>query len=240
MPRGKKKLQLPTILTEDTWFYKKYEKQLKPHLGKYYLSYSSYNAWEEYTEDFIKNKFVKLPQKPKLYASLGNYLGEAVETGSFSEENPNGFTGQENLKLVPRPKDAEYERFVLIDMGEFIFIGFIDIYEEKKNKVKLGDLKTGGKNKEKYYASDKYKQTRLYGKAVEMEGKELEKTYVWFVRRTGSHINPPLHISDEQFEIPLEYTPELGEKAIEGLKKGAIQISDCYTTYLKFFGDETK
>jgi hypothetical protein len=240
MPRGKKKIQLPTVLTEDTWFYKKYEDQLKPHLGKCYLSYSSYNAYEEYTEDFIKDKFVKLPQKQKLYASLGNYLGSAVEVGTFPEENPHGFTGQENLKLVPRPKGAEYERFVLIDMGEYIFIGFIDIYEEKKNKVKLGDLKTGGKNKEKYYASNKYKQILLYGRAVELEKKEIEEAYVWFVRRTGSHINPPLHISDEQFKIPLEYTSELGKKAVEGLDKGARAISDCYTTYLKFFGDEVK
>ena len=147
-----------------------------------------------------------------------------------------------NIKVTVVTRNIHQKSYVIKTQANAGFIDIVEsnIYEEKKNKVKLGDLKTGGKNKEKYYASDKYKQTRLYGKAVEMEGKELEKTYVWFVRRTGSHINPPLHISDEQFEIPLEYTPELGEKAIEGLKKGAIQISDCYTTYLKFFGDETK
>lgn len=233
---SKNKIELPSILTTDCWFYEANKELCDPHLNKPYISYSSSESWENYTNDFIKQKFagIKLPQG--LYASMGNYLGEAVEHGKFGE-NPFGFTGQENFHLIPRPEGAEYEKMVLIDFGEFIFIGFIDIYlEDEDGTVDITDLKSGGKGKEKNYESEDYTQVVLYSAALEKQGRKIGKTSVWFVRRTGSHINPPLHISDEQFEIPIKYTPELVEKAFAKLRRNVEGISDCYKTYQKIFG----
>lgn len=228
-------LILPSRITEDSWFYKEHEELCKPHLGKYYISYSSVTAWDEYREDFIKEKFAKIQLPDKLYANMGKYLGEAVETGKFGE-NPYGFTGQENFKLIERPKKAVYEKMILIDMGEYIFLGFIDIFVELKDKsVWVRDLKSGGKGKEKYYASKEYVQVILYAHALELEGYKIGKTDVWFVRRTGSHIKPPLNISDEQFEIPLEYNEERVKFALEKVERNARELSDCYQTYLKLF-----
>lgn len=229
------KITLPSILSKDCWFYEDNKQLCDPHLGKPYISYSSSSSWENYKEDFIKQKFVKIKLPDGIYAQLGNYLGSAVETGEFGD-NPNGFTGQENFHLIERPENAKYERMILIDRGEYCIIGFIDIFHEYEPKtVRCRDLKTGGKGKEKEYSSDSYTQVMLYSHALEQEGYKIGKTDVWFVRRTGSHLNPPLHISDEQFAIPLEYSPERVQYALEKIDKSVREISDCFGTYKKFF-----
>jgi len=122
----KNKIVLPSVISEDCWFYEANKEKLEPFLGVPYISYSSVSSWEEYDDSFIKEKLAKIKLPQGLYACLGNYLGEAVETGEFAEENPNGFTGQENFHLIERPENAKYERFILIDRGEYILIGFIE------------------------------------------------------------------------------------------------------------------
>ena len=57
---AKSNLVLPSVLTENSWFYKLHEEELKPFLGQPYLSYSSAESWESYQEDFIKQKFAGL------------------------------------------------------------------------------------------------------------------------------------------------------------------------------------
>jgi hypothetical protein len=233
---GKAKVVLPSVISEDCWFYKEHEELCKPHIGKPYISYSTLTAWVEYRDDLIKQKFAGIKIPGGVYAELGSYLGEAVENGFFAEENPHGFTGQENFELIERPEGAEYERMILIDFGDFVLVGFIDILHEYEPKtVHVRDLKSGGKGKEKYYASKEYIQVILYAYALELEGYKIGKTDVWFVRRTGSHFSPPLHISDEQFAIPLVYDEERKQFAIKKVKKVVKELSSCYSTYLKIF-----
>ena len=232
----KNKIELPGVITKDIWFYEDNKDQLEVHLGKPYISYSTVSSWAEYREDSIKQKITKLKSySSTVYTELGNYLGEAVETGEFSKENPNGFTGQENLKLIPRPGNAEYEKFIVLDMGDYIIIGFIDIFWETEEGVNICDLKTGGKKKEDTYKSADYIQVILYARALERLGMKINSTSVWFVRRTGSHINPPLHISDEQFRIPLEYSKERVTFALDKVDKVVNEISNCLKVYNKIF-----
>lgn len=233
---AKAKIILPSVISEDNWFYKDNEELCKPHLGKPYISYSSITAWEEYREDFIKQKFAGIKLKGGVYAELGSYLGEAVENGVFDEKNPHGFTGQENFELIERPETAEYERMIIIDMGEYVVLGFIDILHEYAPKtVHVRDLKSGGKKKEDYYSTKEYIQVILYALALEKEGYKIGKTDVWFVRRTGSHVNPPLHISEEQFNIPLTYNEERKDYALKKVDRVVREISEHYKTYLKIF-----
>jgi len=232
----KQEIVLPSKLTKNSWFYEKHKEQLEPFLGRYYISYSSSESWSDYTEDFIKEKFAKLKTPKKTYALLGNYVGEAVELGEFSKDNPEGFTGQENVDLdTIRPEGAEYEKLIVIDMGDYFILGFIDIYWEEEGKAFIQDLKSGGKKKEDKYSSYKYTQVILYAHAIELSGKEIGETSVYFVRRTGSHINPPLHLSEEQFLIPLEYNQERVDYALNKIDTAAREISECYKTYLKIF-----
>lgn len=232
------KIELPSIITEDCWFYKDNEELCKPHLGKPYISNSSIDSWENYQEDFIKQKFIGIKLPDGVYAKLGTYVGEAIENGEFGENNYD-FTGQENLDLKSlRPKNAEYEKMILIDMGEYVIIGFIDIFHEyEDNTVLVRDIKTGGKKKEDKYSSKDYIQVILYAHSLEQSGYTIGKTDVYFIRRTGSHINPPLNISEEQFTIPLEYSGKRVSYALKKVDKIVNEISNLYKTYTKFFGN---
>jgi hypothetical protein len=232
-----KTIELPSSLNKENWFYEANKVLLDPHLGKPYISYSSVSSWVDYREDFIKQKLAGIKLPDGVYGKLGNYAGEALENGKFAEENPYGFTGQENLDFKAlRPAGAEYEKMILIDMESYVIIGFIDRYHETSPGVAhIRDLKTGGKGKEKDYADPKYIQVMLYAHAIEQTGVKIGKTDVYFVRRTGSHIKPPLHISTEQFVIDLEYTKERVDFALAKVDKAVNEISDIFKVYKKFF-----
>lgn len=232
-------LNLPSILTEDTWFYKQpeYQKMLKKHLGKYYVSYSTASGVDEYFPDFVKNKLIGLPNKGSVYTRLGNFLGEAVEKGYFSEENPDGFEGMENIDLeVLRVEGAEYERLIVVDFGEWILIGFIDRYVETEDGVVITDFKTGAKNKKKQYLDPSYTQVMLYANAVENEGKTIADTNVYFIEREGSHIKPPLRLTSNQETLPLEYSDDRVKYALNKLVDNVKKISKYKNVYDKYFG----
>lgn len=233
----KKKIKLPSKLTKQSWFYKDNKELCEPHLGKYYISYSSVDSWENYREDFIKQKFAKIKLPDGIYGTFGTYTGEALEHGGFAKENPHGFTGQENMNFDElRPANGEYEKMIIIDRGDYVILGFIDRYHEIEEGVAhIRDQKTGGAKKEVKYQSDDYVQVILYAHAIEQDGKKIGGTDVWFIRRTGSHKNPPLHISDEQFPIPLEYNKDRVKYALDKVDRVVREISDCYTTHLKVF-----
>lgn len=231
-------LILPSKITENSWFYKeeRYRKQVEPFLGRYYLSYSSNNAWSNplYIGQFIREKMMGFPFVQNVYASLGNWVGESVEKGKI-QDNPEGFLGEENIKKIERPEGAEYERLVILDMGEFVFLGFIDIYLETKEGVSVADLKTGKDGKQSEYKSKDYTQVVLYAYALEQEGKNILDTYVLFVERIGSHINPPLKITENQTRIPIEYNEKRVKYALNKLEMAAREIAECYKVYNKFF-----
>lgn len=236
---AKAKIELPSVITENSWFYKENEELCKPHLGKPYISYSSVNSWEDYREDFIKQKFAGIEVPGSIYTEFGSYLGSAVEHGEFGE-NPHGFTGQENFQpfLDDRPENGEYEKMILIDMGEYVILGFIDIFSlNEDNEAIVVDLKTGGKKKEEQYMAPEYVQVILYAKAIEDSGIPVATTGVWFVRRENSHYNPPLHISKDQFFIDLPFTEERKQYAIDKVDRVVKEISSCYKTFKKVFGN---
>jgi hypothetical protein len=120
-------------------------------------------------------------------------------------------------------------------MGDFVFLGFIDIFVEEEDGVFVGDVKTGGKGKEKEYKSKDYTQVVLYAHALEQEGKKIKKTVVLFLERTGSHINPPLGLTDKQTVIPIEYSKQRVNYALNKLEIAAREISECYAVYNKYF-----
>ncbi len=233
------KINITSVLTEDTWFYKdkKYREELKPYLGRPYISYSTIESWFEYTEDFIKEKLVGLPQPFGIYKEFGSYLGTAYENGNFKHENPYLFGGQENLDLLKYRNDkAEYEKLIIIDRGEYFIVGFIDKFERLEDgSVWVNDLKSGGKDKEKKYASEDYIQVPLYAHALEEKGEKIGRTDVLFIRREGSHINPPLNIGKEQFYIPVKYSKDRVKKALAKADLAVKEITEIKNIYDKFF-----
>lgn len=234
-------IKLPSVLTEDTWFYKDRPEdrhKLKHLLGSPYISYSSCDSYYNYLNDFIKQKFCKIKLPEGIYGVFGSYCGQATETGEFPEDNPHGFEGQENLDLASlRPEGALFEKMIVIERKGYFIIGFIDIWTKSDKGVKIRDQKTGGKLKEKKYSDPEYIQTVLYAYAEELLGETVDETDVYFIRREGSHVNPPLKISKEQFEIPLPYNKERVEYALNKVDEAVKGISDLYTTKIKIFGE---
>jgi hypothetical protein len=228
---AKQKIVLPSVISKDCWFYKDNEELCKPHLNKPYISYSSVSSWCDYKNEFIKQKFAGIKLPDGIYGKFGTWCGHMLEHGCPPKENPDGFTGEENFDYSKRTPTSEYEKMILIDRGDYVIIGFIDQWD---NGI-LKDQKSGGKGKEAQYQSVEYIQAVLYAYAMELQGQEIKKVAVDFLRREKSHINPPLHLSKEQFEIPLEYSPERVKFALNKVDKAVKEISDLYSTYLKCF-----
>jgi hypothetical protein len=227
-------MQLISKITKDSWFYEEHKEELEQHLGKWYVSYSTAGSFLEYTEDFVKQKLIGEPNKGSVYTRLGNFTGTALETGEWPKDNPDGFIGMENVDLVKlRDPGAEYEKLVLLDFGEWIFLGFIDKYLKESDGVSITDLKTGALSKMSFYESEDYTQVILYAHARELAGDVIKKTGVYFIERVGSHINPPLKLTEVQHYIPLEYNKERIEYAINKLKKAVEGIASIKSTYNK-------
>lgn len=232
---SKTKINLPSKLNNHCWFYKGNEKLIDPHLGKFYISYSTVSSWEDYRGDFIKQKLAGIKLPDSIYGSFGSWVGTSVEHGEVQANNY-GFTGGENIDLIQRTENDKYERMILIDMGEYVIIGFVDIMREVLPKViETIDIKTGGTKKEEEYKKEGYIQTTLYSKALEDEGYTINASGVWFCRRTGSHIKPPLNLSTEQFYIPLEYNEKRVKYALDKVDRVVNEISEYFTCFEKYF-----
>lgn len=230
-----KEIILPTVLREDTHFYKQYEEQLKPYLGQYYISYSTASGVDKYMEDLIKGKFAGIKPKPTCYTELGGFLGRAIETGEFEKENPYGFEVDASLDINKfRPEGAEYEKLVIMPLFDnVIFIGFIDVYLKTEKGARVRDNKSGAWKKQSEYTSKDYTQLLLYANALD---ETIESIGVDFFERINSHISPPLKLTGRTEDIPLEYSEEKVKFAVEKLKKNTQRISELYSTYLKIFG----
>lgn len=232
---AKTTIELPSKLSKDCWFYVGNEELINPHLGKFYISYSTVSSWEDYRSDFIKQKLAGIKLPDSIYGSFGTWVGTSVEHGEVQANNY-GFTGGENIYLIERTENDKYERMILIDMGEYCIIGFIDIMREILPKVvQTIDIKTGGAKKEEEYKKESYIQTTLYSKALEDEGYTINASGVWFCRRTGSHIKPPLNLSTEQFYIPLDYNEKRVKYALDKVDRVVKEISEYWKIYSKIF-----
>lgn len=227
-------VNLLSKIEETSWFYEANKELCEPHLGKPYVSFSTTDSYFEYLEDWIKFKLVKLPESKKIYAELGTFCGNALEHGYFSDENPNGFTGMQNYPFHLRQEGDEYEKMVLIDLGEYCIIGFCDVWRQSEGLLR--DQKTMGAGKEAKYKKDEYIQTVLYKKGLEDQGLEVRKTDVLGIYRNGSHINPPLNITGEYIIIPIEFGEKRLKYALKRVDDAVKGISALKTTYDKYFG----
>lgn len=232
---AKSKINLPSKLDKSNWFYEGNEELIDPHLGKFYISYSTVSSWEDYKTDFIKQKLAGIKLPDSIYGAFGTWVGTSLEHGEVQANNY-GFTGGENLSLIERKEGAQYERMILIDMGEWCVIGFIDVLEEiSPMVVNAKDLKTGGAGKESGYLKEEYIQLILYAYALVLEGYTINEIGVWFCRRTGSHIKPPLNLSTEQFYIPLEYNDKRVKYALDKVTRVVGEVSEFHTCFEKYF-----
>ena len=212
------------------------------HEGKPKISYSQYNSWCEdtYRGDYIGKYFLGVPDPGNIFTDFGGYVGEFLESGVDNS----GYLDAEDLKwlnTVERPENAEYEREVVLDLGEFVVQGFIDQNWETPEGMIVKDFKTGGDKQKKMYGGEDYQQTTLYCKSLVEEGITIADSCVELMPRKGNKLDKsadhPMRLVGEGIAIPTPYSEERAEKFIKKLTEVTTDISDHYKCYIKFFKD---
>ena len=218
------------------------------------LSVSQINSFtdEQYKGGYYAGYFLKLPDEGNIFAKFGSMCGTHYETDGVDCHEYLSPEDIETLKKLPRPKTARYETEVVLDLEPFglaktCMQGFIDSEDEPEpKKVIITDLKTGNhKDKLDYYGSLEYSQTTFYSYVRDLEGYEILGSQVYLLERLGNTLdktafnktgNPLwLRLSGKMEVIPTPYSRERAEKYLKSVAKTAVEISDAYAIFNKYF-----
>lgn len=256
MSKEKKYLNLPRV-------YKATSKKFEKHNGKAKLSYSQHTSWKDpqYKNGYVLGYIFGIPQPSNFWAGFGTFCGTSLEyrmdvhkaEGEDKKLLDNAFeyfnkTDIQTLHEVNKkfPNNTVYEREIVLDRGDYVIQGFIDVNFDKDNKTIVIDAKTGGQNSKTkgvaFYTSDKYGQTRLYMRALREEGEKVGYCGVVFLDRifenekthpgtTSTFEDPILHLSGDIIDIPTPYTEEKVEVILKDMDKTAMEIASLKTTY---------
>lgn len=214
----------------------------KKHIGKQAISYSTYNSFIEdgYRGSWFANKFLKLPSEGNIFTEYGSSVGNYQETGII-QPYLSDFDMSVLDKEHPANPNAEYEREILIDMGEYVIYGFVDrILGMGTGELDIDDFKSGSiAKKEAEYASEDYGQTTLYAHALKLEGYKIKSSGVVLFDRKGNTLEEghrnKLRLTGEITKIDTPYSEERAKKLLKKIDNVAKQISDYYTLYQKIF-----
>ena len=214
----------------------------KKYIGKQAISYSTYNSFIEdgYRGSWFANKFLKLPSEGNIFTEYGSSVGNYQETGII-QPYLSDFDMSVLDKEHPANPNAEYEREILIDMGEYVIYGFVDrILGMGTGELDIDDFKSGSiAKKEAEYASEDYGQTTLYAHALKLEGYKIKSSGVVLFDRKGNTLEEghrnKLRLTGEITKIDTPYSEERAKKLLKKIDNVAKQISDYYTLYQKIF-----
>ena len=217
----------------------------RPEFSKYHgrqkLSYSQYTSFmsEVYRGSYYGGYFLGIRDEGNIFATYGSQVGACFELGET--EGLSEFDVK-TIKSVEIPSNAEYEREIIIDMApitgvDFIIQGFIDAEYQLDKGLYIVDFKSGNdSDKPVFYASQDYQQTCLYSFAREQEGASIAYSgVVLMVRKGNGSEKHPLRLSGDILHIPTPYTKERAIKALKSISKTAVEISDAFSVYNKYF-----
>jgi len=233
-------LNLPSIYKERE--HNPVPERYKKHIGKQAISYSTYNSFIEdgYRGSWFANKFLKLPSEGNIFTEYGSSVGNYQETGII-QPYLSDFDMSVLDKEYPANPNAEYEREVLIDMGEYVIYGFVDrILGMETGELDIDDFKSGSIDKKaSEYASEDYGQTTLYAHGLKLEGYKIKSSGVVLFDRKGNTLEEGHHnqlrLTGEIEKIDTPYSEERAKKLLKKIDDVAKQISDYYTLYQKIF-----
>lgn len=238
-----KKLVLPRVFKD-----KSPDGKYKKLDGLPKISYSQYSSWNdpEYHNDYIKQYFCGIIMPSGIFAQAGTDFGTLVEwmgKGREGEKPVSLILPQSNVdevaELVQYPENSIYEDLIVVDCGDFVIEGFADrvTYWEREKEAMILDFKTGNTKKPEKYKSPKYMQTRLYAYQKENEGYNITGCSVEMYGRKGNGSEKsPILLTGEVLTIDTPYVREDVEIWLEDVRRTANEISECYQTYLKYFG----
>jgi hypothetical protein len=217
--------------------------EFKKYVGMNKISYSQYSSWHSmYKGSYIAQYFLGIEEDSGIFAEFGTKCGEYLEKQDKADLSDKDI---EILDSIESPRDAEYEREIVIDLRPFgadaVMQGFIDRTMTVENGYKhITDFKTGAEKKEGFYASDEYWQTRLYAYALDEEGEIVDSCGVILFPRKGNGTEKhPLRLEGEPMHIDTPYVRKDTEKVLKKVAKTCVEISDYYKLYKKFFTNES-
>lgn len=234
------------------------EGESRPEYKKYNgwnkLSYSQVTSFldEQYKGGYIANYFLGLKDSGNIFSDFGSKVGEWWETRDGKDLSDSDLKILQ--ELLPENPTAKYETEIVIDLEPFglkktCIQGFVDEEDEpEEKKLIITDCKTGNhKDKADYYASEDYQQTTLYSYCRDLEGYEILKSQVYLLERKGNTDDPTayskagnplwLRLSGNIKIIETPYSRERAESFLKKVAKVAVEISDYYKVFNKFFVD---
>jgi hypothetical protein len=206
--------------------------------GKPKISYSQYSSFNDplYKSQYICQYMLGIPDPGNIFAFFGGQVGVFLETNGQEVGDMLGEDTVEVLKGVPRPKGSQYEVEIVVDRGDYVIQGFIDIeWKDEEGKLHVKDYKTGNVDKKvEYYASEDYQQTTLYSYAREQEGEVIGSSTVTLLGRKGNgRPGHPLRLSGDSVEIDTPYSKERAEGFLSKVDKTVSEISDVFKVFNK-------
>lgn len=225
--------------------YKKYDQWNK-------ISYSQYTSFKDYKMGYLKDYILKLGTgESGIFASFGSNCGDYLnpnDEGEYPLLSSDDIAILETLKNN-HPENAEFEYEILIDLEPFglektVLQGFTDRQHLTPEKeLETTDYKTLTiKTKKAFYESDEYQQLSTYGYGLEELGFKIGGMYVTGLGRSGNNTvkgdKNVLRLSGEIVKIPKPYDREKAKKVLENIAKTCIEISDYFSVYNKYFGEQ--
>lgn len=211
------------------------------HKGKLKLSYSAYNSFieEGYRGEMFANYFLDIRNEGNIFTSYGSLCG------NYFEKKENGGLTDFDCSVIDnieRPENAKYESEIVVDRGWYVIQGFSDREFFHQDGLIVEDLKTGAiSSKALYYGSEDYQQTTLYAYQRDVEGHNILGSRVILLDRKGNGQEKyPLRLTGDVKYIDTPYSLDRAEKFLKKFDDVAEQISEYYSTYLKYFSPKTK
>ena len=224
------------------------------------ISYSQFSSFlddeeEGYRGGYIAGYFLKIRDDGNVFSYFGSACGDYLNT---EDQRVDEYLDSEDIKpmdelITKHPEGAVFEFEILIDLEPFglektCLQGFTDRQHlTEEDTIDITDYKTLNIEKKKaFYASDKYKQTQVYGYGLEEMGYKIGKTYVTGLGRKGNKLdkealhfngktNMGLRLSGEVEIIDNPYDRKKAKKAIEKIADTCLQIDKYYKVYKKLF-----
>ena len=240
------KIELPKkfeyIEGETNPLYKKYDKWNK-------ISYSQYTSFKEYKMGYLRDYILEMREEESgIFANFGSNCGDYLNPHDLGEYDMLSEADIEILDKIKNshPENAEFEFEILIDLepfglGKTVLQGFTDRQHlTEEGTTEITDYKTLTiKNKTAFYESDDYQQTNVYGYGLEELGHTIGKVYVTGLGRSGNNTKKGdknvLRLSGEVVIINKPYIRKNGIKAMEGIAKTCIDVSEYFKVYNKIF-----
>lgn len=232
--------------------------------------YKKYNGWnkishsqatsfsdeddEGYRGGYIAKYIMGLPDEGNVFAEFGSSCGDYL---NIQDQRVDEYLDDEDKAVLDplikeHPEGAEFEFEILIDLEPFglekaCLQGFTDRQHLKDGLVDVNDYKTLNLDKKKdYYASDKYKQTQIYGYGLEELGYKVGRTYVTGLGRKGNQLdktalhlngttNMGIRLSGEVEIIDNPYDRKKAENAIKEIVETCLTIHEYKKVYEKIF-----